>query len=187
MFMYICVYICIYIYHVHVNAYMYMYMYIYIYTYIYKHTGTEHQGVKRKVRKSRRRTCRRNFTGAHKRSRNGQRISPHFSGVVTFCNILQHTATQCTTLQHSMTHCNTHTRLLQLRRTAYRIWSIILSFSNLNHWSRSLVFLYHVPLKRDLHLFWFLPNHIYSDLSREIQRFVYLSRDFFRIISIFTI
>jgi len=33
--------------------------------------------------------------------------------------------------------------------TAYCIWSVIFSFSNLNRWSSSLGLFYHVPLKRD--------------------------------------
>jgi len=60
------------------------------------------------------------------------------------CNTLQYTATHCNTLQHTATHCNTGRFCV----TAYCIWSVISSFSNLNRSSSSLGLFYHVPLKR---------------------------------------
>jgi len=43
---------------------------------------------------------------------------------------------------------NTHERERETN-TAYCIWIVISSFSNLNRWSNSLRLFYHVPLKRD--------------------------------------
>jgi len=72
---------------------------------------------------------------------------------------VQHTATHCNTLQHTATHIHvwvceyinitfTEASLVNFN-TAYCIWMVICSFSNLNWWSSSLGLFYHVPLKRD--------------------------------------
>jgi len=51
--------------------------------------------------------------------------------------------------EREFTDENSQKRVLISTFTAYWIWSVISSFSNLNRWSSSLGLFYHVPLKRD--------------------------------------
>ena len=68
-----------------------------------------------------------------------------------YCSSLPHTAAHCNILQHTQhTATKMHVTIACYRTiTAYCIWSVIFSFSNLNRRSSSLGLFYHIPLKRD--------------------------------------
>ena len=72
-------------------------------------------------------------------------IQSHFADVQPIANGVSFLHSYGITFIWDHIHMGSHS----YRRTAYCIWSVISSVSNLNRWSRSLGLFCHVPVKRD--------------------------------------